>query len=428
MTKHTWLKKLGGLLLAVSLLCSMIVAVPAEETDLLQAGSWAEDWTLTPSVEGGASLTEEDGAAVITVTEGSAVFSKDTKNSLAYNNVYEIRFSYKTENMESGSAAKMVMYRADGTTEEAKTNEITADSNGWKTLSVVMKSGIGESKKLQFVLTGKGVLSVKDVTVIPYTGENLFYNGNAENIIGSLNDYKTGTFSTAKAYDGISSFSGDKKARMTGVNVTGGKTYRISFAFYSDTVAKPRIQFLYNHPGAGAASEKIFGNCTAGEWTEYTYYLSVPETYVCSLNGCDTKGTAEAVTSMYMFLRTDGDAVQTIFYDAITVTEADAGFMTAENGDAAFAAGETITAFTIVEADKSGTALVALYKKNGDKRTLVGLQAAPITAAEAMQAATVNYTLPTMDTGEYTLAVYAWNMQSGIAPLKDAYTHTWTVQ
>ncbi len=434
MTRHRWLKKLGGILLVVSLMCSMAVAVPAAGDDLLQAGSWTEDWKLTPSVENGATLTEADGAAVITVTDGSAVFSKDTKNSLAYNNVYEIRFSYKTENMESGSAAKMVMYRADGINEEAKTNEITADSNGWKTLSVVMKSGIGESKKLQFVLTGKGVLSVKDVTVIPYTGENLFYNGNAENIIGSLNDNRTGTFSTAKAYDGISSFTGtnsDGKTRMSGVTVEGGKTYRISFAFYSDTQIKPRIQFLYHNPHVTATAEKTFSVCRAGEWTAYTYYLTTPaETkHTCSVADCAYKDQVFPVTSLYLFLRIEGSSKLDIYYDAVSVTEADAGFMTAENSDAAFTAGETVTAFTTVEAGKSGTAIVALYKKNGETRTLIGVESAPIVAAEAMQAATATYTLPeTLEAGEYAMTVFAWDMQNGLSSLRDAYTHTWTVQ
>ena len=180
---------------------------------------------------------------------------------------------------------------------------------------------------------------------------------------------------------------------------------------------QPKVQIGWNAT-SNAATDHLLATCTANEWNVYTYYITIPETF---------GDAATPVTGMYLFLRSSGSG--TIYYDAVSLVKKDAGIMNVtKNNVLAPVSGETVTAFTTVAAGKSGTAIAALYKKNGEGRILVGVETVPVATAETAQLAAVNYTLPTMDAGEYTLAVYAWNMQSGIAPLKDAYTHTWTVQ
>lgn len=419
MMKQTWMKKPGCILLAVCMLFSMMVTVSAAEDDLLQVGSWTEDWTLTPSVENGATLTEADGAAVITVTEGSAVLSKETKLSLA-RTVNAVTFTAKAVNMAEGSEAVVRLLRAENTSvNECQSAPITVGE--WKTVTMYFKPGTGAKKLVEIALTGAGTLYIKDMTVTQYTGENLLPYGNAEaytqtnSVTFGGGDAKT---STEQKYEGLASFKGTKM-RTGVVEVEAGNTYRLSFAFYSATAVKPNVQIGWNST-SNAATDHLLATCTVGEWNTYTYYITVPQTF--------GEGDAKTpITGMYLFLRSSGGG--TIYYDAVSLEKCDAGFKNVSDGDAAFAAGETITAFTTVEAGKSGTTLVALYKKNGENRTLIGLQTAPITAAETAQAAKATYTLPEiLEAGEYAITVFAWDMKTGLSSLKDAYTQTWTVQ
>lgn len=417
MIKHTWLKKLGGLLLAVSLLCSMIVAVPAEETDLLQAGSWTRDWTFTPSTEGGASLAEEDDAAVITVTDGSAVLAKQTKLSLA-REVNAVTFTAKVVDLAEGSEAVIRLLRAENTSvSECQSAPITETE--WTTVTMYFTPGTGEKKLVEIAVTGAGKLYIKDMTVELYEGNNLLPYGNAEAYAQDNSKAFTGgdsVKSNEQKYEGMASYKGTKM-RTDVLNVEAGRTYLLSFAFYSASAVQPKVQIGWNAT-SNAATDHLLATCTANEWNVYTYYITIPETF---------GDAATPVTGMYLFLRSSGSG--TIYYDAVSLVKKDAGIMNVtKNNVLAPVSGETVTAFTTVAAGKSGTAIAALYKKNGEGRILVGVETVPVATAETAQLAAVNYTLPTMDAGEYTLAVYAWNMQSGIAPLKDAYTHTWTVQ
>ncbi len=421
MTKHTWLRKVGGLLMAVSLLLGMAVAVPvAAETDFLEAGSWTADWTFTPSIEDGASLAVEEDAAVITVTEGGAVLSKETKFSLE-RAVNAVTFSAKAADLAEGSEAVVRLLRAENTTvNECQSAPITATE--WTTVTMYFMPGTGQKKLVEIALTGAGTLYVKDMTVTPYEGNNLLPYGNAEAFTQTNPKFFTGGDSaptTEQKYEGLASYTG-KKFRTDVYPVEAGSTYLLSFAFYSAAAKNPRVQIGWNST-ANAATNHDFPASTAGSWKTYSYYITIPETF-------GEGDAAAAITGIYLFFRTTDDSL--VFYDAISLVQKDAGIMNAAKNDVKEpAGGETVTAFTTVEAGKSGTAIAALYKKNGETRTLIGVETAPIAAADAAQAATVDYTLPaTLESGEYSLTVYAWNMGNGLAPLGDAYTHTWTVQ
>lgn len=420
MTRHTWLKKIGGLLMAVCLSCSMAMAVPAAGDDLLQAGSWTEDWTFAPSAEDGATLAEVDGAAVITVTEGGAVLSKETKFSLE-KSVNAVTFTAKAVNLEEGSEAVVRLFRAESTTvKECQSAPITEGE--WETVTMYFKPGTAAKKLVEIALTGAGTLYIKNMTVTRYTGENLLPYGNAEAYTQTNPKFFTGgdsAVTTERKYEGLAAYSG-KKFRTDVYPVEPGSTYLLSFAFYSAAAKNPRVQVGWNST-ANAPTNYDFPVSSAGMWNTYSYHITVPETF-----GAGEEATA--VTGIYLFFRTTDDSA--VYYDAISLVKKDAGLQYANGSEAsAPASGETVTAFTTVEAGKSGTAIVALYKKNGGPRTLIGIETAPIETAEAAQTATVNYTLPaTLESGEYSLAIFAWDMKSGLSPLKDAYTHTWTVQ
>ncbi len=417
MTKHTWLRKLGGLLLAVCLLCSSASALAAGE-DLLVAGSWTADWTFTPSAEDGASLAEEDGAAVITVTEGSAVLSKETKFSLD-RAVNAVSFTAKAADLAEGSEAVIRLLRVENTdVNECQSAPVTATE--WTPVTMYFTPGTGAKKMVEIALMGTGKLYVKDMTVELFEGDNLIPYGNAEAYAQNNSKAFTGgdaVKTDEQKYEGLASYRGTKM-RTDVLPVTPGHTYRLSFAFYSASAVKPNVQIGWNST-SNAATDHLLATCTAGEWNTYTYYITVPQTF--------GEGDAKAsITGMYLFLRSSGG---TIYYDAVSLEKRDAGFKNASDSDAAFTAGETVTAFTTVEAGKSGTAIAALYKKSGECRVLIGVETAPIAAAEAVQAATVNYTLPEeVGAGEYAMTIFAWDMENGLSSLKDAYTHTWTVQ
>lgn len=431
MTRHRWLKKLGGILLVVSLMCSMAVAVPAAGDDLLQAGSWTEDWKLTPSVENGATLTEADGAAVITVTEGSAVLSKQTHNSL-YRKPMLLSFTAKVEALEIGSSAYIKVERTDVSTDTQQCKSAPITMTEWKTIEIYFFPATTGKMRVDITLEGTGKLYVKDILCKEYAGDNLIPYGNGENTEQKILESKTfggGSFanSTETAYKGLASYKLTKNGRIVEIPVEIGSTYLLEFAFYYSSSVKPRAQVRWNNPDNQTIAQTIlFEAAKAGEWTTYGVYLTIPAT-------CENKtsnGTVtEATEDITLTLRTENDT-QNVFYDEISFRKIDAGLMDSDR-NAVFtpASGETVTAFTTVEAGKSGTAIVALYKKNGETRTLIGVESAPIVAAEAMQAATATYTLPeTMEAGEYDITVFAWDMANGLSSLKDAYTHTWTVQ
>jgi len=301
----------------------------------------------------------------------------------------------------------------------------------WKTIEMYFYPAASGKMRVDISLEGAGKLHVKDITIKAYTGDNLIPSGNGENIDQRVQESRTfggGTWacSTERAYRGLASYKLAKNGRIDEIPVEIGSTYLLTFAFYHSTAVEPRVQVRWNNEdNQTIAQDFSLETAKAGEWTTYGRYFTIPAT----CENKTSKGTANEDTEDITFtLRTKNDTPD-VFYDEISFRKVDGGLMDA-SGNAVFTpeSGETVTAFTTVEAGKSGTAIAALYKKSGEIRTLVGIQTTPMVAAAIAQAATVNYTLPTLDAGEYSLTVYAWNMGAGLAPLKDAYTHTWTVQ